>query len=288
MKTKIFIMIAALAIMTFSSCSKQSVIDQASLDMADDDAVSDAVFEDVFNTVDNADIILDNVIKGDVAKSDLVVSDSCPAITITHATDELWPKTITIDYGTGCEGFFENTRAGKIIIVVTGRRMETGSKKTVSFDNYYFNGIKVEGTKELENLGYNNNQNIEFAVKLMSGKLILPDNGKVIERSFEHTKEWIAGQMTRNIWDDEFLITGTANGINFNGVSYTNTIMSALHWKRVCRFFVSGVVKIEREGKEPVQINYGEGECDAVATISSGGESREITLRFRHRTMAGN
>jgi hypothetical protein len=288
MKTKFFIMIAALAIMSFSSCSKQSVIDQASLDMADDDAISDAVFEDIFNTVDYADIILDNLTKDGVTKSDLIVSDSCPAISITHPDDELWPKTITINYGTGCEGFFENTRSGKIIIVVTGRRMETGSKKTVTFDNYYFNGIKVEGTKEFENLGFNNNQNLEFSVKLMNGKLILPDNGKVIERSFEHTKEWIAGQTTRNIWDDEFLITGTANGINYNGVSYTNTIMTALHWKRVCKFFVSGIVKIEREGKEPLQINYGDGECDAVATISNGVDSRDITLRFRHRTMVGN
>jgi len=288
MKTKIFMMIAALAILSFSSCSKQSVIDQTSIDMAEDDAVSDAIFEDVFNTVDNADIILDNLAKGDITKSDIVVSDSCPSVTITHPGDEIWPKTITIDYGEGCEGFFENTRSGKIIIVVTGRRLETGSKKTVTFDDYFFNGIKVEGTKECENLGYNNNQNLEFSVKLMNGKLMLPDNGKVIERSFEHTKEWIVGQMTRNIWDDEFLITGTANGVNYNGISYTNTIMMALHWKRVCRFFVSGVVNIEREGKEPVEINYGDGECDAVATVTSGGESKEITLRFRHRTMNTN
>jgi hypothetical protein len=287
MKTKIFMMIAALAILSFSSCTKEPAIDRTSLDLADDAAVTDAIYEDVFNTADNADIILDKLTKGDASKSEMVVNDSCPSITITHLSDGIWPKTITIDYGTGCTGFFDNTRSGKIIIEVTGPRMETGSIKRVTFEDYFFNGIKVEGTKEVENMGYNNNQNLVFSVKLTTGKLILPD-GKVIERSFEHQREWIAGFLTGNIWDDEFLITGNASGININGFAYTNTIMTALHWKRVCRFVVSGIVKIEREGAEPIEINYGDGECDAVAIVTRGGESREIQLRFRHRSMGND
>jgi len=285
MKAKIFMMIAAIVILSFSSCTKDSVIDQTSVNLADDDAVSEAIFEDVFNTVDNADIILDNLTKGDATKSEIVVSDSCPAVSITHPTDGVWPKTITIDFGAGCSGLYDNTRSGKILIIVTGPRMMLGSKKTVTFDDYFFNGIKVEGTKEFENMGYNSNQNLVFSVKLMDGKLILPDE-KVIERSFEHQKEWIAGILTRNIWDDEFLITGTSNGVNINGFDYTKTILTALHWKRVCRFVVSGIVKIEREGVEPFEINFGDGECDSKATVSRGDDSREIQLRFRHRTMA--
>jgi hypothetical protein len=281
MKTKIFFMIAALAIFSFSSCTKEPAIDEASLNLADDDAVIDAVYEDVFNTVDNADIILDNLQKGDAAKS-VIAADSCPLVTIDHPTDAIWPKTITIDFGSGCEGLYENTRAGKIIIVVTGPRMKTGSTKTVTFYNYFFNGIKVEGTKELENIGFNDNQHLVMSVTLTGGKLTLPD-GKTIERSFEHQREWLAGLLTRNIWDDECLITGTATGVNIKGIAYTNTITTPLHWKRVCRFVVSGVVKIEREGREPIEINYGTGDCDAVATVTMGGETKEITLKFKHR-----
>ena len=140
MKTKIFLMIAALAIFSFTSCNKESEIDQTTLDMADDDAVSDAIFEDVFNTVDNADIILDDYQKGGYGKS-YMVPDSCPIVTIDHPEDANWPKTITIDFGDGCTGLYDNTRSGKIIIEVSGPRMETGSTKTVTFDNYFFNGI---------------------------------------------------------------------------------------------------------------------------------------------------
>jgi len=287
MKTKIFLMISSLVMFTFFSCTKDSgIIDQATVNLADDEAVSDAVFEDIFNTVDNASIILDGI-KGDAVKSATIVQDSCPTITLTRPDDGLWPKTIIVDFGTGCDGLYDNTRSGKIVIVVTGPRMQKDSKRTVTFDNYFFNKIKVEGIKEMENKGYNSNQNLVFSIKLTGGKLTLPD-GKVIERSFEHEREWIAGIQTRNIWDDECLVTGGARGVNINGVVYTNTIMTALHWTRSCRFIVSGVVKIEREGAEPVEINYGTGDCDAKATVSRGGESKEILLKNRHRLMGKN
>jgi hypothetical protein len=286
MKTKIFLIITALSIVSLSSCKKDTVLDQDSVDLADDDAVSDAIFEDVFNTVDYADIILDGFQKGESVKSEefVVLSDSCPTVTITHPSDAVWPKTITVDYGTGCTGFYENTRAGKIIIVVTGPRRETGSKRTVTFDNYYINGIKVEGTHVLENKGFNSSQNLLVSVTLTGGKITLPD-GKTIQRSFQHQREWIAGLLTKNPWDDECLITGTAAGVNINGVAYTKTIMTALHWKRVCRFVVSGVIEIEMAGYEPFEIDFGTGDCDAVATVTRGNDSKEITLRFRHRLM---
>ena len=283
MKTKTFLMIAAFAIFSFASCTKESTIDQASLDVVDDDAVTDAVFEDVFNTVDNADIILDDYQKGGDAKS-FVLSDSCPTITIDHPSDAVWPKTITIDFGNGCTGLYNNTRSGKIIIAVTGPRLATSSKKTVTLDNYYINGIKVEGTKVHENMGTNNDGHMVFKVTLTDGKLTLPD-GDIIERSFEQEREWTAGLNTRNIWDDECLVTGTGEGLTINDVAYSTTITTELHWKRVCMFIVSGVVNIEREGLNPVVVDFGTGECDALATVTSGGYSKEVTLRFRHRSM---
>ena len=285
MKTKIFLPIASLAILLLISCSKKDLLDQTSIDLADDDAVSEAIFEDIFNSIDNAEIILEDFLKGDTKS--LSESGTCPIITIDRPPDTKWPKTVTIDYGTGCTGFYDNTRAGKIIIEVTGPRLSPGSVKTVTFDNYFFNGIKVEGVKKIENMGINNDQNMVFSVSLTGGKLTLPDD-KTIERSFERQREWIAGRDTKNIWDDEFLITGTATGVNIKGLSYTNTIITALHSKRACRFIVSGVVKIEREGKETVELNYGDGKCDAIAVVTKGDESREITLRHRHRLWRGN
>jgi len=278
-------MIGSIVILSLVSCQKdKSTVEQASINIADDDAVIDAVYEDIFSTTDNAEIILDQFAKSGDSKSLVILTDSCPTITITHPETGIWPKIVTVDFGAGCSGFYDNTRSGKIIIEISGPRLEAGTKRTVTFKDYYFNGIGVEGTKVIENTGYNENENLVCSVKLTGGKLTLPD-GKTIERSFEHQREWIAGLLTHNIWDDECLITGTASGITLEGVGYTNTITSALDWKRACFFIVSGVVKIEREGKPEVEINYGTGDCDAKAVVTREGESKEILLRHKIRTM---
>lgn len=285
MKTKFFLLILLGAFISFTSCNKESSpIDQTSVELVDDNAVSDVAFDDIFNTVDNATIILENFLgKGDL-KSATIVSDSCPSISVDKTGAEIWPKVITVDYGTGCTGFYGSSRKGKIKITVTARRNVIGATRTVTFDNYFFNGIKVEGTKVVTNLGPNSNQNIEISVVLTGGKFILP-NEKTIERSFEHKREWITGFATKTIWDDQCLITGTATGKNINGVAYTNTILSPLRWKRVCEFLVSGVIKFEREGAEVVELDYGQGECDAVATLKKGDVTKEIMLKHKHRLM---
>ena len=286
MKTKLSSLVVIFSLMFFASCQKDTApLEESSINTADDDAVVNVLFDDVFNTVDYASVLLDDALgKGETKSEAFVLADSCPVVTVDNLTPNVWPKTITIDYGEGCSGFYGSTRSGKIIITITQRRNVTGSKRTVTFDNYYFNGIKVEGTKEFTNLGPNQNQNVVIEVKLTGGKLTLPD-GKTIERSVNHQREWIAGWLTRNIWDDECLVTGTATGKTIDGKSYSNTITTALHWKRVCEFFVSGVIKIEREGVEPFELDYGDGECDAYATVRRGEYSKQITLRHRHRLM---
>ena len=90
-----------LVILSFISCQKDtSTADEAGINIADDDAVSEAVFEDVFSTADNAAIIVDQLGKGQRFKIDTEVpADSCPVITITNPETGIWPKTITVDFG---------------------------------------------------------------------------------------------------------------------------------------------------------------------------------------------
>ena len=283
MKTRIFTFIAAVMISLFSCQKDTSRLNDDALNIADDDAVAEALFEDVFSTADNASIIAEGIGKGEDSKTGIeVVTDSCPTITVSRQGTALWPKTITVDFGTGCEGLNDNVRKGKIIIEVTAPRMQAGAKRTVSFVDYYFNDIKVEGTKVLETIGFNESQHFVVSVSLTGGKLTLPD-GKTMERSADHQREWIAGLLTRNIWDDECLVSGSATGTDIYGTAYTNTITTALHWTRACRFIISGVVQISRGDSAPVLLDFGTGDCDATAVVTRGDESKEITLRNRHR-----
>ncbi|HCC71297.1 MAG TPA: hypothetical protein DEQ09_09130 [Bacteroidales bacterium] len=253
------------------------------IDLADDDIVTEAIFDDVFNSADNATEIVESfMLKNTGVKGEnvIVVADSCPTVTVDFISDN--ERIVTIDFGEGCVGLWDQTRAGKIIINVIGHRREVGSTRTVSFDEYYFNGIKVEGTKVTENMGENDNGNVVFSSSLSDGMLTFP-NDTSVTRQYYREREWVAGYDTRVIWDDECLITGYASGTTYRGITYENTITSALYWKRVCRFFVSGVIQINREGVEPFEIDYGDGECDALAVIRRGDDEKEIILRFRHR-----
>lgn len=268
------------------SCQKSGKITDKDLDLAEDNVIAEAIFDDVFNSVDIASHMLDMTIKGGFqsSKGIFLVADSCPVITVNHPDESTWPKVMTIDFGESCT-IGEVTRKGRIIIEITAPRHVSGSMRTVTFDGYVFNDIAVEGSKSIKNLGPNSNQNIVIEVTLNGGKITLPD-GKTIEREVNRQREWIAGQNTPfYIWDDECLITGTTSGKNINGVSYSTTITTPLHWKRACRFIVSGVILLERENVEPVELDYGNGECDAKAIVRRGDEEKEIFLKVRHKRM---
>lgn len=276
MKTKAIIIITSLMLFLANSCQKQSPIGESAAEAADDATFSETMFDDVFATLEIATATAESMLKS------AAVADSCPVVTVTFPGTGLWPRTVLVDYGEGCTGMNEIIRSGRILITVTGPRSEAGSSRTVTFDNYFCNDVKIEGTKVIENLGPNDAGNIVFSTVLTGGKITLPDS-RFIEREFDREREYVAGYLTRTPWDDECLITGIATGVNLNGLTYTHTITGALEWKATCRFIVSGTIGFEVEGMEPFVLDYGNGECDAAATLVRGEETKEITLGVRHR-----
>lgn len=275
MKTKTLILFVALTGLIMSSCSKSDPIDTKATDVADDVALSEALYDDAFASLEIATVF------AEVGKKSASILDSCPLITINSPGQEFFPRNIVIDYGTGCTGLFDMERSGKILITLSGPRGTTGSERVLTFDNYHVNGAKVEGTYTIENLGPNSNQNAMFAVSLEGGKITFPDS-KVITREFSRQREYIQGYGTWNPWDDKCLITGTAAGTNLGGKSYSLTITNPLEWTAACRFLIGGTIRFEVDGIEPFELDYGTGECDDVATLSRGDESKEITLHYWH------
>ena len=275
MKRKSIILIMVLAGLMVSSCQKTEPLEETSLEAADDAVLSEALFDDAFASLEIATVM------AEIGNKSATVTDTCPLITITSSGQDFWPRNIVIDYGTGCAGLNDVIRSGKIIITLSGPRRETGSVRTLTFEDYYINGAKVEGTKTVTNLGPNASQNVVFSVVLVGGKITFPD-GKTISRDLEREREYIEGYDTWNPWDDRCLITGMAEGTNLNGLAYTHTIINALEWHAVCRFLVRGTIKFDIEGIEPFELDYGDGECDAYATLSRGDDTREIVLHYRH------
>ncbi len=293
MKTRkwIFILSAVIAgAFVFSSCEKNSnspgVITGDDEITARDNTLMENLLDDAMDAADQATMLVDAWIfdnDGNTLKSasGVVVSDSCPTITVDRPDSTRWPKVITIDYGELCTGFFGHTRSGKIVITITGRYMKPGSERTIELVDYYCNGIHVEGTRTVKNEGRNADGNLSFRVELSGGKISKSDT-VFMTRDFVRYREWVAGEDTRNRWDDVFFITGEASGVNFRGHTYHKVITSPLEWARSCRFIKSGTVSITIDDRPPVILDYGDGTCDNLATLTRGDQTKEIELGYHH------
>ena len=235
------------------------------------------VFEDLMNEID--------AIEEGSLKS---TNDGCPDVT-RNVVDTVW--TITIDYGDGCEQMIYNrfgvvidtiVRKGIVHIERKGRYLQAGSYRTVTLENYLVNGIQIEGTRTVKNMGLDENLHMWFTIDLQNGKIITPD-GIEITRNSQRERYWVAGANTSSIMDDEYKIWGTVDGMTAFGEEYSCTIIDSLHVKMVCRLIVGGQVELLVGDREPVVLDYGNGECDATATLTRDGQSRQIMLKYRPR-----
>jgi hypothetical protein len=278
----------SLGFFLFNSCQKEAgnPFSEDDLNMVEDDALAEAIFSDVMESVNTATNMIDDMLYGSGSLKSMTTG--CPTISVDKPDTENWPKIITIDWGEGCEGFYGQTRSGMIKITITGRYRTPGTSRTIEFFDYYFNGIHVEGTKTVTNNGRNENENLTFTATLEGGRITIPakDDGSddiVLTKSFTKTREWAEGENTFNPFDDVYFITGSATGTNFKGMTYNRTIQVPLEWSASCRFIKSGSILLEMTDREPILLDYGNGECDNEATITRNGETKTILLRHKHR-----
>ena len=137
------------------------------------------------------------------------------------------------------------------------------------------------GTKTIHNDGLNGAGNPSFTINVQ-GQIILANNAGVIVWTSTRTREWIAGVSTPSRDDDQYSITGSANGTDASGNEFTATIVDALirNLAPGCRrHFVKGSVLLQRSGKPDKSIDFGNGDCDDQAVVTVNGTSHIITLR---------
>ncbi len=205
------------------------------------------------------------------------VSAPCYTVTISPLTPGVFPKTVTIDFGTGCTGKDGHTRRGKIISVYTGRLKNTGTTVTTTFDGFYVDSIEVEGTHTIQNKS--TSSNLVFSMSLENGKLSTP-SGDYIAVNRTHTWTQTAGDTTTPA-SDVFQITGSSNcTIQVSGITWqwSTLITTPLVREFSCRWIVSGQATITHGTKTAV-LDYGAGTCDNAATLTVGGKVYNITLR---------
>ncbi|HDR52731.1 MAG TPA: hypothetical protein ENN90_14125 [Mariniphaga anaerophila] len=270
---KILVLIAVVAgLVMFNSCNKNEV--------ENENVLSQTTVKDYLSLFISFELAAEEEITSgdeDALKSAEVWD--CLTVTVhENETGEFWPRSWTLDYGPeNCETVWGNSRRGKIHVTLTDWWRNEGSLREITFEDYYFNDNKLEGVKTILNTGENDEGNLTFTKKIKDGKLVYADGGE-ISWECEKFSEQIEGNETLRFADDVWSVTGSGSGKNLDGFDYTFEITTPLIYQSGCFYPVSGVIEISTQ--ESVQvIDYGNGECDNLATTTTDdGDPETIEL----------
>ena len=145
---------------------------------------------------------------------------------------------------------------------------------TITFDNYYVDGNKVEG-KITTTVDISDVEHPAYTV--VASDMKLTSDSATISWNSTKTHTMIAGFMTPAREDNEFSVSGTSSGVNRNGKAFS-TVYDGVIVKNACEHPVEGKITLTSDAKATI-IDFGNGECDDLATITMNGVSLEIHLK---------
>lgn len=203
---------------------------------------------------------------------------SCATITVSP-NDSTYPKTVTIDFGSGCVCADGKFRSGAVILFLTAPIRQPGAVLTITLRDFYLNRKHIEGSKTISNLSENGN--VKFTVEVVGGKVTFPNGRGYTYNALKYVKQ-IAGGQTRIVRDDVYSIETRSKTEFNNGITVNLNTESPLIKKVSCPWISDGVLKIKINGRE-LFLNYGapsNGDCDdkALLTWNNGNKQRLITL----------
>jgi len=265
---------------------------------SESDGEAESVFNEVFDDamgVNNDVGMAGTGIFGRAALSngsmDLQRLTGCFSVTVTHSTNTFFPVKVVIDFGSaGCTGPDGHLRKGKIINEYTNRLIIPGAVAATTFDGFYIDSIKVEGTHKITNSSSQITTSLsrQFTIDI-DGKLSKP-NGNYTEWTSQKVITQIEGLVTPDYpRDDVFKLEGSAHGKAKRGsllVAWESAIVEPLIKKFTCPWIVKGKIKTTRVNTSAnsswVAVldfdSTNTGNCDNKAAITINGTAYNITL----------
>ncbi len=256
-----------MAAFSFTACEKEETSPLAELLEADDEVAS--YFDEILAEVDELTLV------GDTQKSmevTLALNSGSRTVVTTFSGDTVIHTITFVDF-VNPNSQYERVKNGTMKIKVIGRPYMETFWRQITFVDFTVNDHQVEGVKLIEKTG-----TYQFTITLTDGKITFTDE-TTYTREFERTRTWVAGFETPyHVWDDEFEIEGQAWGVNRREQEYTHTITNPLLVRRNCRWIVQGTIEMAVANNLAI-LDYGDGTCDRLATLTVNGETWTIRLR---------
>ncbi len=285
MKTKILLITTCITLSFFISCnSDDKTNDETAKTISNDEIITnskiDASIEDVTNIAEDQFTAQQNSTNkpGGTIKNFL---PSCAVIT-TILTNNTW--TTTVDFGVeGCTLENGNSVKGKMIITFSNDFTAPTQTISYTFEGFYHNGKKLQGSKSIVRTRKSTALLLaQHPVATAAIDMTITfDDGSVYTRKGSLTKETIAGYDTWFNWEDNvFVVTGSGSTTFPNGDTFSAEITTPLEFKASCKtsIAVKGVLSITKNGATAV-IDYGNGDCNTLVTVTKDGVTEEIDLK---------
>jgi hypothetical protein len=291
MKKFSFLLVVSLAVL-FSSCDKSDDV----IDVLNDDAVelnntiktvvaTEESSEDVMESVDY-ETDLFSFVESDFDEATTSTKSSvseryqnmfqnwnrykgeqAPGISVEFADSTRYPLTITIDYGDSTVLNNGRVISGTLVIVMTAAPCTDGAVREITID-LAIDSIAIEGWKRIE---CTYEQDVTKIFAYTSEITFKFPDGTTLFRSAERTREWIEGLDTKwDVSDDKIEIKGYVSCVDSEQNEYTKTIddENPLVKLGTCKVIVSGVVTFTQNQIAFASLDYGDGECDNIATYT--------------------
>jgi len=202
---------------------------------------------------------------------------TCTILTITPNDVNTYPKTVKLDFGSGCTSWYGVTRSGIITYTFSGKFKNPGTTVTAEYTNFKVNGYKLEGSYSITNNTSLAN-GVLFNSSVTNGKVTYPDGITWYTYSGTKTVKQTAGIGSLNYNDYVFAVTGAHSYASSAGKTLTDSITTPLVKQATCKNIVSGVVAFTYNGSITGTLDYGNGACDSLATLTIKGVTKNIGL----------
>ena len=285
MKTKNLFITSFLAITLFISCDSNDKTNENptaanAKEQVATDAKIDASIDDVSNIAEDQFTMKQN----STSKSSVEMKSMLPSC--ATATWSLVDGTFTgtIDFGTeGCALENGNVLKGKINLRFSGNFTTAEQTITYSFDRFYHNGTKIEGSKTIvrASKGTDLLEAVHPVFTCAVDMTVTFEDGSIYTRTGSRVREMTEGYSTLANWEDNvFLITGSDTTTKSNGDSWSSTIQTPLRYEMACKkpFPVSGKV-LKTKNNVTTLVDFGNGECDNIVTATTGETTVTIELK---------
>ncbi len=273
---KTLVVITVITAMALGSCQKEKLNPVHSSKNAQAiDEISNET-QAIALSLDISKLSFKNEDGGLIGTSDMI--GDCATIT---RDENNMPMTVTFNYGTGCVGNDGKTRSGKIVVTYNNSDIKVaGTYMTLSFEGFAINGKEYTGQCTYRNNGWTVSRQPKYTY-VVSCIMTSAQNEGLSEVNGSFFGEWLTGSSTLTEEDDKFSMKGSATGKDFYGNDITFNITSALIKKGAAGcdiYFVQGKSVTTITGEANTYIDYGNGTCDNIATLTQNGVTETITL----------